>query len=141
MTERSDSGVPDTSEGVAAEMRKRFSAISEMYARGTDADELVGYLNWPDSIVVGEGTPLLRNRDELLPIARPFVVDMGRDVEFSICAPVLAAGNLASCLALITCRYPDRPAVRYYALYNWQQRGGEWKVVREMLCGAVPALQ
>lgn len=124
-------------EDIAAVITRRFDAISAKFAAGTDADEILPFMNWPDAVVVSPSYPNQFNGSaELLPGAREYVIAMGRDVTFEITAPVLAGGDTATVVARITCRHEDRDDDVSYALYVWNRRGGEWKVAREAV---VPA--
>ena len=122
-------------EDVTAVILQRFDAASRMFARGQGADDLVASVYWPEVLAVAEGVPnILRGMDDLLPFAREFVPQLGRDVTFSVDDPILASGDLASCLAQVRCRHQDRPDEVHRVLYIWQRRGDEWRVVQEMLC-------
>lgn len=117
-----------------ADISKRLAAVSVMFAEGASADDIVAYMNWPEVIIGSEGSPIRHGVDELMPSARDFVSLMGTDVIFELVGPILASGDLASSMVAVRCNYPDRPPMVSNALYVWERRGTEWKVVREMLC-------
>lgn len=120
---------------VTAAILHRLETLSAHYAQGSDPEAIVRFLFWPEITTTGEGIDqVYRGIDAVLPLAREFSGAMGRDVTWTLNDPVIASGDLAYCLAQVTCRYADREAVSYRALYVWQRRGDDWKVLNEMLC-------
>jgi ketosteroid isomerase-like protein len=126
----------DAHDGASGYIRARYRELSTKMANGVSAEDLMEFLYWPDVVVAGEGLgQVYRGVDALLPLAREFVKQMGSDCLWTAIDPIISSGDLASSVAQVTCRYGgEQPDANYCALYVWQRRGEQWKVVHEQLC-------
>ncbi len=119
---------------VAEQIWQRFETFTSMIAEGTTADDIAAMFVWPEICVLAEGSPaLFRGMDEVLPFAREVFAQVGRDVVFGPSSPIISSGDLAWCLAQLTCRFPDKLDETYRISYTWQRRDGEWRAICEVM--------
>ena len=123
---------------VVANIAERLRIAEEMFADGRGADAIVPFIYWPEIVAILERVPtVFRGIDMLLPFAREFVPSLGRNVTIELTDPILNSGDLVSSHVQIKAENGDESAAVYHALYIWQRRGGDWKIVHEMVCSAV----
>ena len=117
-------------------LQERFGRLSTMMAKGASAEELLEFLYWPEVVIAGEGLgKAYRGLEDLLPLAREYVAQMGKDCTWTLSDPIVSSGDVASSYVQVTCRYGgEKPDANYCALYVWQRRGSDWKVIHEQLC-------
>ena len=76
-------------------LQERFGRLSTMMAKGASAEELLEFLYWPEVVIAGEGLgKAYRGLEDLLPLAREYVAQMGKD-----CIPTLIMISNSLCIA------------------------------------------
>lgn len=126
---------PEQRADIAEIIHDILDQASAMFASEKHADEIVDYLYWPEIIAVLEGDPtIFRGTRELLPFARQFVPQLGRNVDFHIDDPITISADMASAVVKVISHYEDKSDEINYALYVWQRREDDWKIIQEMLC-------
>lgn len=124
---------------VDAEIHGRLEVVSGLFARKASADEIVTYMCWPEVVIASDASPIRHGIDELLPSAREFVAGMGHDVVFEVIGSIVSSDQSASCLAYVKCLHEGQETSVSTALYVWERRDDDWKVIREMVCSAPDA--
>ena len=120
--------------GAASEIVKKMTSVSHMVNSGQTANDIFQFLCWPDMATVSEGAPTVsRGTEAVVALVHEYLQGMGQNVVFEVKGPVTSSADLAYCLAQITARHEGKPDEVYRLLAIWQRRGGEWKMVQEML--------
>nr|WP_087575068.1 hypothetical protein [Sphingomonas sp. CDS-1] len=126
------------SEEIVTAITQRLQVAEEMFAQGRGADDIVSFIYWPEIVGIIEGVAtVFRGVDMLLPFAREFVPSLGRNVTIKMTDPIISSGDIASSHVQIAAENEDGSGGVYHALYIWQRRDDDWKIVHEMVCSAV----
>ena len=128
----------DTTAGhaVRAALAKRLTRLEAMTRQGVAPEQIAAFLYWPDIVVAGEGLGrVYRGLDDLLPMFCDVVThQLSRDCSWTITDDVVHSGDVAATFLQVSSRYGEgQPDAHFCALYVWERRQGDWKVVREQV--------
>jgi ketosteroid isomerase-like protein len=121
---------------VQAELEHRLAQLEDMTRRAVPPEDIAHFLYWPDVVVAGEG---LERAYHSLPDMLPMFCDvvsnqLSRDCSWRITHDLVHSGDVAATFLQVTSRYGEgQPDANFCALYVWERRQGDWKVIREQV--------
>jgi ketosteroid isomerase-like protein len=131
--QKEGSAIPDTA-AVKAAVRAHLDETSSLMAKGAAPAAIVDQAYWPDAMTVMEGVPAaVRGKEQLTGIMAASTKEgVGMNCTFTLEEPVTLSGDIATAFSAAICGESDK-AMKLRTLYVWQNRDGDWKIIREMI--------
>jgi hypothetical protein len=114
-----------------------LETFTELEEKGMPAEELTKRFYWSDALLTGEGaTKAARGYDEVAAMVKAAGTEIG------VCHHkqsdrIVHSGSVASLILEYSCQPPGaKPPTKFSAIYVWEKRGKEWKIIREVYVGS-----
>lgn len=119
---------------ISTELQGVYDTLRRITLDGASAEEIGKFMYWPEAMVDGEGLEkAFHSLAEYQPAMAELLAVMGKDCEATFRDPVVTSGALAAVYGQVNCRYKEsgKPDLVAHALWIWERRGKEWKIIRE----------
>jgi len=125
---------------IVAALTDRYEKLSEMMAQATPPADIARFLYWPEIVVAGEGLGrVYRGLDDLMPMFVAVVsTELSSNCSWTVTDPFVTSESVAAAFTQVTSHFGGtKPDTNYCALYVWEKRGTDWKVIREQVCNGL----